>query len=132
MIFTGETNLKILLKELKPKHNVGDYVFCVLPDTLQIDFREVIMHFKEDEATTLVLKRELADRLQLPYTFVMAWITLAVHSSLDAVGLTATFSNALANNGISCNVVAAFFHDHIFVDRKDAAKAIEILTSLSS
>jgi hypothetical protein len=90
------------------------------------------MHFKEDKATTLVLKRELAARLQLPYTFVMAWITLAVHSSLDAVGLTATFSNALANNCISCNVVAAFFHDHIFVDKKDAAKVIEVLTSLSS
>jgi uncharacterized protein len=69
--------------------------------------------------------------LQLSYSFVAAWITLTVHSSLEAVGLTATFSKALAENNISCNVVAAYYHDHIFVDAKDAAKAMKILHILS-
>jgi len=54
-----------------------------------------------------------------------------VHSSLEAVGLTAAFSKALADSGISCNVVAAFYHDHIFVDRKDGEKAMIILNRFS-
>ncbi len=48
-----------------------------------------------------------------------------------AIGLTAAFSKALSEVGISCNVVAAFYHDHIFVDKKDVARAIETLNKLS-
>ena len=76
-------------------------------------------------------KKELADQYALPYTFVAAWITLEVHSALDAVGLTAAFAQALTAAHISCNVVAAYFHDHIFVDKKDAAKAMEVLLGLA-
>jgi len=54
-----------------------------------------------------------------------------VHSALDAVGLTAAFSNALSSAGISCNVVAAYYHDHIFVDKKDAERAMEVLLDLT-
>ncbi|WP_367180401.1 ACT domain-containing protein [uncultured Muriicola sp.] len=79
----------------------------------------------------MIIKKELADAKNLKYSFVAAWITLTVHSSLEAVGLTAAFSSALSEQGISCNVVAAFFHDHIFVDKKDAEKAMEILNKFS-
>jgi hypothetical protein len=74
----------------------------------------------------------MADKLKLDYSFIASWITLTVHSSLDAVGLTAAFSRALSDEGISCNVVAAFYHDHIFVDRKDAEKAMQVLSRFSS
>ena len=70
---------------------------------------------REAEGYTVVLNRQVADSLALDYNFVASWITLTVHSALDAVGLTAAFSNALAQNGISCNVVAGYYHDHIFV-----------------
>jgi hypothetical protein len=48
-----------------------------------------------------------------------------VHSSLEAVGLTAAVAGALTAAGISANVVAAFHHDHVFVpaDRAEAAMA---------
>jgi hypothetical protein len=91
---------------------------------------EIVMQFKEREGTTLIVHKELADRLQLEYSFVAAWITLTVHSSLAAVGLTAAFSTALASRGISCNVVAAYYHDHIFVDKRDLEAAMEVLRGL--
>jgi hypothetical protein len=49
---------------------------------------------------------------------------------LDAVGLTAAFAKALTDAGISSNVVAALYHDHIFVQwdrRDDAMKALKSL-----
>ena len=73
----------------------------------------------------------MADKLDLDYSFIASWITLTVHSSLEAVGLTAAFSKALSENGISCNVVAAYYHDHIFIDKKDTEKAMAILNEFS-
>lgn len=127
----GETDLRTMLKSLKPKLNVGDFVFCVIHDLTKINPEDIIMMFREEKGNTIIIKKELADRLKLPYSFVSAWITLTVHSSLTAVGLTAAFSKALSEKGISCNVVAAFYHDHIFVDRKDGEEAMKVLIQLS-
>jgi uncharacterized protein len=78
----------------------------------------------------VIVKKETADALSLQYSFVAAWITLTVHSSLADTGLTAAFSKALADHSISCNVVAAYYHDHIFVPAKDAQRAIAVLISI--
>jgi uncharacterized protein len=126
----GETNLDILLKTMKPFHNEGDYVFCTTTNNINIE--DIIMLFTEKEGTTIILTKEKADMLELSYSFVAAWITLTAHSSLAASGFTAAFSTALAKENVSCNVVAAFYHDHIFVDKKDAEKAIEVLSKFSA
>jgi hypothetical protein len=131
MTANGETDLKLLLKTLKPTLNEGDYVFCVLHDLEQIEMKDFIMVFNEGEGKTVIMKKEVADRLKLEYSFISSWITLTVHSSLAAVGLTASVSKALSEERISCNVVAAFYHDHIFVDRKDAERSMNILARLS-
>lgn len=128
----GEKNLARLLKAMQPQLNAGEFVFCTTTDLDTIHTGDMVMVFKEQEGFTIIIQREKADQLNLPYSFVTSWITLTVHSSLDAVGLTAAFSNALAKEDISCNVVAAFFHDHIFVDTKDADKAMQILNRLST
>jgi hypothetical protein len=54
-----------------------------------------------------------------------ARITLAIHSSLAAIGLTAKVAAALAARGIAANMIAAFHHDHVFVpwDRREEAMA---------
>ena len=127
----GESDLNIILKTLKPFLHDGEYVFCQVPDQYPIDLNDIISYFKEGEGVTIILSKITADRFKLPYSFVLAWITLRVHSSLESVGLTAAFSNALAGAGISCNVVAAYFHDHIFVDIKDAKKSMEVLEAIS-
>ena len=127
----GESDLNIILKTLKPFLHEGEYVFCQVPDQYPIDLNDIISYFKEGEGVTIILSKITADRFKLPYSFVSAWITLTVHSSLESVGLTAAFSNALAAAGISCNVVAAYFHDHIFVDIKDARQAMKVLEEFS-
>ena len=128
----GKTSLQNLLQTMQPKHNPGEFVFCTIQDINTITLNDVILLFKEAEGHTIIIKKESADALQLNYSFVASWITLTVHSSLNAVGLTAAFSNARAQNGISCNVVAAFYHDHIFVDSKDVEKAMEVLQQFTN
>lgn len=116
---------------MKPKHNMGDYVFCTVRSTENINLDHVEMFFREEEGLTVILKKESADSSNLDYSAIMSWITLTVHSSLEAVGLTAAFSKALSENNISCNVVAAYYHDHIFVNKNDTEKALEVLRKLS-
>ncbi|WP_432410029.1 ACT domain-containing protein [Rasiella sp. SM2506] len=128
----GEKNLEVLLKSMKPKHNVGEFVFCTTENLEQLNLSQVIMTFKEEESVTIILEKEVADKLNLNYSFIASWITLTVHSALEAVGLTAAFSNALSENDISCNVVAAYYHDHIFVDKKDSKRALQVLTNLAT
>ena len=127
----GEKDLQKLLKNVKPVLNPGEYVFAVVKNLDNILRTDTLFEFKEKEAITLVLEKNKADTLKLSYQFISSWITLKVHSSLEVVGLTAAFSTALTKQKISCNVVAGFYHDHIFVDTKDAKKAIEVLTNLS-
>jgi uncharacterized protein len=126
-----ETDLKKLLKDLKPEHNPGDFVFCTVKDLSKLELNDILMLFKEKEGFTVVIKKEVADSLQIPYSFIASWITLTVHSSLSAVGLTAAFSKVLSENDISCNVVAAYYHDHIFVNHQDLSKAMQVLEKLS-
>jgi uncharacterized protein len=127
----GETNLPLLIKNLHPELQPGEYVFAKIDRLDTIDTGKLVAFFKEKEAYTVIAEKKLAEEWQLPYGFVAAWITLTVHSSLAAVGLTAAFSTALANAGISCNVVAGYYHDHIFVDIQDAAKAMAVLGKMA-
>lgn len=129
---TGETNLATLLKNMTPVLNEGDYVYCTASSIPQIDTNNILGLFKEAEGFTVILKKEIADQLQLEYSYIAAWITLSIHSSLAATGLTAAFATALAQEGISCNVVAAYYHDHIFVAKEDAARAMNALKKISN
>jgi hypothetical protein len=128
---TGETNLNTLLKNMTPILHEGDYVYCTVTGDQSIDIKQVIGTFKEEEALTVILKKEAADALGLGYSYIAAWITLTIHSSLEATGLTAAFAAALAKEEISCNVVAAYYHDHIFVAKKDAERAMAALRLLA-
>ena len=128
---SGETNLATIIKQMKPVLNKGEFVFTTVDTTAHILRDAIICEFKEEEGTTLVLKRKKADELNLSYNYIASWITLKVHSSLDAVGLTAVFSTELAKHNLSCNVIAGYYHDHIFIDKNNARRAMGILKELS-
>lgn len=128
----GETNISQLLRTMAPVRQPGTYVFCTVPTLTGLALDEVLGVFREAEGITVILPQAVADQLQLSYSYEAAWITLTVHSSLAAVGLTAAFSYALAQANISCNVVAAYYHDHIFVAATDAEPALQALRQLAN
>ncbi len=125
----GEVNLTAILRALQPELHAGEFVYCNLAGA-RTDI-DAVLSFREPEGWTLIVSREVADAERFDYTFPCAWITLRVHSSLAAVGLTAVVAAALAAAGIACNMVAAYHHDHVFVPRDRAAEAMEILKRLS-
>ena len=129
---TGETSLGALLRSMAPELNDGEYVFCTVPDINRVAGADVLGSIRERKGLTVILERSQAQALKLDAEYVMAWITLTVHSSLAAVGLTAAFARALGDAGISCNVVAGFYHDHLFVGKDDALKAMATLRALAA
>lgn len=128
----GETSLAALLRGMTPVLNDGEYVFCTLPGgTVPVGLNP-LGSFREREGLTLILERSEAERAGLNFDYIAAWLTLEVHSALQAVGLTAAVASALAKTGISCNVVAAWYHDHLFVAHTDGPLALEVLRALAA
>ena len=130
----GEQDLKKLVASMSPVLMSGEYVFCTFKDAQYGDYQELepVVTVQESEGLTLVVPKNRADDHNLSYESVFKGITLSVHSSLDAVGLTAAFSSKLGDHGISANVIAGYFHDHIFVQAELADKAIEALNELAN
>ena len=128
---TAETDLTVSLRSLNPGARHGEFVFVVVDDA-RADALDYEARVREVEGVSLVMRREDADAAGLSYDFVAAWITLAVHSSLAAVGLTAALTTALAERRISCNVIAGYHHDHLLVPLHRADDALVVLRKLSS
>ena len=126
---TGEKDLDKLLTSMSPELSDSEYVFCTFPDVRYGDLAELkpVASVRESEGLSLIILKSTADERGLAYGSVFRRITLAVHSSLDAVGLTAAISAKLAEQGISANMVAGFYHDHVFVQAEHAERALEML-----
>jgi len=124
------SDLTELLRTLRPVLNDGSYVFAVLPHDADSGALEPLATFRENEGVTVVVAEERAQLAGLRVLFRAAWITLTVHSDLQAVGLTAAVAGALTRAKISCNIIAAAHHDHVFVPAESARAAIEALQAL--
>jgi uncharacterized protein len=124
----GETDLRRLLGELDPEVVPGSFVVVTAVEPLPV---VAVATVREAEGVAHVLSRPDADRLGLTYDVVLGWITLRVHSALDAVGLTASVATALTEAGISANALAGFHHDHLLVPVDRTEEAVAVLRSLS-
>jgi hypothetical protein len=117
---------------MSPQLNAGEYVFCTLRDGKLPTNLEIVGSFREQEGLTVILERSQAEKAGFSFDYIAAWITLNVHSALEAVGLTAAFATALGQAGISCNVIAGYYHDHLFVGQADADRALQVLRDLAA
>ncbi|MFV0451820.1 MAG: ACT domain-containing protein [Propioniciclava sp.] len=125
---TGMTDLHQVLGSLRPRVRTDRFVMISSPTALAVSADAQII---EDEGTTLVIAQQVADQNTIAYDSVHAWITLDVHTSLEAVGVTAAVSTALARAGIPCNVLAGFHHDHLLVPAASVDAAVEVLTGMA-
>ncbi len=128
----GITDLDMLLASMSPKLMDGEYVFCTIKGKLSeyVQYNPLAT-YQESEGLTLVLTLEEARRGDFEFNGVYRLITLMVHSSLDAVGLTAAVASKLKSYDISANVIAAYYHDHIFIQKEKAELALEALKEFS-
>ena len=123
------SNLDDLLRSLNPLLHDREWVFCTLPSGVAAP-DDALCVFRESESTTVIVTRERAQAIGLEPLYIAAWITLTVFSDLDAVGFLAAISAKMAAAGISCNVVSAVHHDHLFVPYEKRQRALEVLKQL--
>lgn len=128
---SGIVELSTLLQSLVPRLIEGEHVFCSVPEMLpDYVILDPVATIRESEGLTLILPAAVAEREGFSFKGRYRQITLTVHSSLEAVGLTAAVSAALAASDIPANMVAGYYHDHIFVPSDKADQALQLLNRL--
>ncbi len=130
---SGIEDLETLIASMRPQLRSEPFVFCTFAHRSYGDHRnlEPLAAFTEEEGLTLVIPEHRALASGISYSGVFRCISLRVHSSLQAVGLTAAVTDQLAAHGISANVIAAYHHDHVFVPLERAEEALRALTDLA-
>jgi hypothetical protein len=127
----GIRDLPSLLVNLEPRHIPGEFVFCSIDSRdLQSLGNKPLLIYRESEGITVVVPKEVAVQHSLSFENKWGLLTLTVHSDLEAVGLLATVTKALADSDISVNVVSAYFHDHLFVPYSKVYDALHILEKI--
>ena len=131
---TPISDLTEMVTGMAPELMPGEFVFCTFPDATygQLAHYRPVASIIEGEGLTLVLPHQEALNADLPFDGRFRMLTLQVHSSLSAYGLTAVFATALAREKISANVVAGYFHDHLFVPVDQADAALGVLRRLAA
>ena len=124
------SDLNELIRSMNPRLNDGVFVFVSVPPDADAASLRPIATFLEDEGISMIVEESQIEGMKFDVLFRAAWITLCVNSDLNAVGLTGEVAKALADKGISCNVVAAANHDHLFVPIDAAQEAMAALVDL--
>jgi hypothetical protein len=125
---------RAILAGMRPVLRDGEFVFCTIADTSRLPeaLAVALASFREDEGVALVLELQAATDFGFDTSSPMRRIVLEVFSALDGVGLTAAVSAALADEGIPCNVIAAYHHDNVFVPAPMAERALSALRAVQT
>lgn len=127
----GETNLDQLLRSMQPVLHPAAYVFCTLPLGQPVPPPLApVATFREAEGLTLIVSAAEAARVGLAAVYPCRWVTLSVHSSLEAVGFLARITTHLAAHGVSVNPVSGYYHDHLFVPADRVGDVMRLLDEL--
>ncbi len=129
---SGLVVLGQLLAQLSPNLSPDVYCFTWQPDPAPEQREAALMTLEEEEGTTLILPLAAASAAQLEAGFVCRKITLEVPSSLEAIGMMAAIAEALRSEGLPCNAVAGYHHDHLFVPASEALAALACLQDLQA
>jgi hypothetical protein len=91
---SGITDLATLLRSLEPVLADGEFVYATVPAEMLADclLLKPIGLFFEAEGLTLILPRPAAAAAGLTVSAPLRCITMTVHSSLEAVGMTAAMA----------------------------------------
>jgi hypothetical protein len=108
----------------------GTYAFSSVPVGTDLSGVPVVATMLEREGLSVVCPEQDAVSRGWKVLFRSAWIQLGCATALDGIGLTAAVSTALAGAGISCNMVAGAYHDHVFVPVERAAEAAQLINGL--
>ena len=127
---SGQTNLSEALKSLQVSCDNIEYGFASVKNKPTNFDKGVLGTFEEEEGLTIIATKEYFETNGIKYEGPYAKLTIDVHTSLELVGFTAVLAKKLAENQISANVVAGYFHDHIFVQYSLRQKAIYPLNNL--
>lgn len=106
----------------------GIYVFVAL-DEVPAGV-EPFATVREFEGVTIVISEDRAEKAGLSTENRFARISLDIPSSLESIGMAAMISQTLAARSITCNLLAGFHRDHLFVQVDKADEAFEILRDL--
>ena len=129
---TGEQDLTILRRQMSPRLHDGTYVYCCFADFKLPPGLQPMCTVLELEGLTAVVEKSAALERGAPFVFESRLITLTIHSSLEAIGFTALVAGRLAEEGIACNAMAGYHHDHLLVPAARADDAMRVLRELSS
>lgn len=124
----GQADLAVLLRSMQPELHTTAYGYAVTDRAVVGAFAQVA----EAEGMTVIATIQVLATHGIVVETSWARISLTVHSDLAAVGLTAAIAQALAARGISANVVAGFYHDHVFVPWDRRLDAMAALRGLSN
>lgn len=127
---SGEMDIGVLLASMNPVIEDEIYVFVTLTTPYDVQALDPILQFREAEGMTLIMRKDTAEKHDIPFVFESRKITLNVHSSLEAVGFIAAISKELTRNSIGANPVAGYFHDHLFIEVEKAEAAMACLKDL--
>ena len=119
------SELVALLRSNAAELKEGVYVYSIVPINMDLSRIDTVAVFKEIEGVTVIVSEREAEKARLPILFRVVWITLSQPPNSNI----ALLSQSMEELGLNCNIVAAVYHNHLFVPVDVASEVVARLRS---